>query len=175
MGSEFGGKDDGAPAVEGLSEETENIPLRIVLSLLDEMFGLQKAQWVRRRMVPVLHAVIRSMFGSSINRKIIESIDAYTSPNQVADYVIMFKESFWPNGILAPAYGVRSDDCKMRTRVEAKAKLFGVLPDELKKIVGNSTARRGILRIFEMLQHPRLNKRLIYVIFEAFMIKVVNY
>ena len=40
----------------------------------------------------------------------------------------------------------RSQDEKHRTLVEARSKMLGMIPDELKRLVGNQTAKRGILR-----------------------------
>ena len=39
-----------------------------------------------------------------------------------------FRESFWPNGILAEATPVREDSVKLRTRVTTKAKMFSGIP-----------------------------------------------
>ena len=41
------------------------------------------------------------------------------------------------------------------------------LTDELRHMIGTETTRAGVLRIFAMCQHKRLNKRLIYVILEG--------
>ena len=38
--------------------------------------------------------------------------------------------------------------------------------DDLKNFIGSETTRRGMLRIFEMLQNQTLNKRLFYVLLE---------
>ncbi len=43
-------------------------------------------------------------------------------------------------------FAVTVQDCCTATRVEAKAKLFGMLPEDLKRIVGHSTAKKGILK-----------------------------
>ncbi len=83
-------------------------------------------------------------------------------------------------------------ECKIRTRLEAKIKLFGVLPDELKTILGHDTAKKGALRfghaflflflrlnsmgrVFESFQCRALNKRFCYVMFEALLIKVLSF
>ena len=39
--------------------------------------------------------------------------------------------------------------------------------DEIKHLIGSETTREGVLRIFELLQNPVLNRRLLYVIFEG--------
>ena len=39
--------------------------------------------------------------------------------------------------------------------------------DELKHIIGSDTTRRGLLCVFELFQHPVLNRRLLYVLLEG--------
>lgn len=39
--------------------------------------------------------------------------------------------------------------------------------DELRHMIGTETTRAGVLRVFSMCQHKRLNKRLIFVIIEG--------
>jgi len=101
---------------------------------------------MRKKVTFVLKTVIRATFGNSINRKVDAAIDAATSTEQVAEYIIQFRDAWWPNGVQAPEASERSQDCRTRTRVEAKSKLLGMLPDELKTIIGTKTALTGILR-----------------------------
>ncbi|CAF4998297.1 unnamed protein product [Rotaria magnacalcarata] len=44
--------------------------------------------------------------------------------------------------------------------------------DELRHIIGSETTRRGLLRLFELLQNETLNRRFVYIIFEALLIKL---
>ena len=39
--------------------------------------------------------------------------------------------------------------------------------DELKHIIGSDTTRRGLLCVFELFQHPVLNRRLLHVLLEG--------
>lgn len=159
---------EGEPA----EREDSNVPFRIILSLLDEVFGLQDNQWMRKKVMFVLKTVIRATMGGGINRKVDAAIDAAVSTEQVAEYIIQFRDTWWPNGVAAPEASERSQDCRTRTRVEAKSKLLGTLPDELKTIIGSKSAVAGILSVFEMLQYERLNKRLMYTVLEAALKKV---
>jgi hypothetical protein len=44
--------------------------------------------------------------------------------------------------------------------------------DELRHIVGSETTRRGLLRLFELLQNETLNRRFVYIVIEALLIKL---
>ncbi|XP_071803237.1 sorting nexin-13-like isoform X2 [Asterias amurensis] len=150
------------------ADDDDNIPLRIMLLLMDEVFDLKsKDQWLRRQVATLLRQIIKAAFGSKINSKIVESVEGLTSPEQIAEYVKQFRESFWPGGILAEVAPERSENVKLRTLVAAKVKLFSSIPDELKNFIGTETSRRGMMRLMQMLQNRVLNKRLLYVIFEG--------
>jgi sorting nexin-13 len=50
--------------LEGNSSAADNIPLRITLLLMDEVFDLkERNQWLRRQIVAVLRQIIKAMFG----------------------------------------------------------------------------------------------------------------
>ncbi|XP_059828648.1 sorting nexin-13 isoform X2 [Hypanus sabinus] len=148
----------------------DNIPLRVMLLLMDEVFDLkERNHWLRRNIKNLLQQLIRATYGDTINRKIVDHVDWMTSPEQVAETVKRFRDSFWPNGILAETAPHREKAVRMRTRVAAKTKMLMVMPDELKHIIGAETTRKGILRVFEMFQHSQLNRRLVYVFLEGFL------
>uniref|UniRef100_A0A8C2X8G2 Sorting nexin 13 n=1 Tax=Cyclopterus lumpus TaxID=8103 RepID=A0A8C2X8G2_CYCLU len=148
----------------------DNIPLRVMLLLMDEVFDLkEKNQWLRRNIKNLLQQLIRATYGDTINRKIVDHVDYLTSPEQVADYVKKFRDSYWPNGILAETPPRRDKSIRMRTRIAAKTSLLGIMPDELKHIIGADTTRKGILRVFDMFQYQPMNRRLVYVFLEGFL------
>lgn len=86
----------------GASLETEpgdNIPLRIILLLMDEVFDLQERnQWLRRQIVAVLRQLIKAMFGDIVNRRIVDYFAQMTSPERIGSYIESLKQSLWPDG-----------------------------------------------------------------------------
>uniref|UniRef100_A0A224Z721 Sorting nexin 13 n=1 Tax=Rhipicephalus zambeziensis TaxID=60191 RepID=A0A224Z721_9ACAR len=155
----------------GIDVETQdNIPLRIMLLLMDEVFDLKsKNQWLRRRIVVILRQIIKATFGDTINRKIVDYVEWMASTEKIAEYITAFKDALWPNGFPAETRPERDQNTKMRTRVAAKMIMLCSLTDELKHIIGSDTTRRGMLCVFEMFQHAPLNRRLTYVLLEGFL------
>ncbi|XP_025093376.1 sorting nexin-13-like isoform X1 [Pomacea canaliculata] len=150
------------------TEAADNIPLRIVLLMLDEVFDRRlKNQWLRRRMVSILRQLIKSTFGDMINRKIVDHVDYMTSAEQMAEYVRAFRNSFWPGGVLAEPRPPREEATKLRTQVFCKAKMFGSVPDEMRTVMGTDAIRMGCFLVFNMFQHKTLNKRFLYVFLEG--------
>ena len=85
-------------------DDQDNIPMRIMLLLMDEVFDLKsRNQWLRRRIVAILRQIIKATMGDSINRKIVDQVEFLTSADQVAEYVKKFRYSVdnW-SAVLAP-------------------------------------------------------------------------
>ncbi|XP_028391400.1 sorting nexin-13-like [Dendronephthya gigantea] len=152
------------------NDDDDNIPLRILLLLMDEVFDLKHRNlWLRRRIIIMLKQIIKTTFGDRINRKIVDSVEWMTSFEQLAEYVRLFRDAYWPDGILAEEYPERSESVKLRTRVTAKTMMLGSLPDDLKRFLGSEVSKDGVFRVFNTFQYPELNKRLLYVISEGFL------
>merc|ERR1719189_88397 len=143
-------------------EHDDNIPLRITLRLLDEVFDLADRNiWLRRQMIIVLRQIVKTMFGDTVNKKIVDYFASLTSVDAVSGYLNNIKDNFWPGGFPPAPAPARDEAQRMRTRVAARASLFSSLSDELRRVIGSETSRAGLAMLFEMLQFPTLNKRLV--------------
>ena len=72
----------------------------------------------------ILRQIVKTTFGDTINRRIVESVAELTSSEQIAEYVKTLKNALWPNGILAEQGAERDAKTKNRTRVAAKVLLL---------------------------------------------------
>lgn len=151
-------------SLEENGEENVAPPVRILLKILDSIFDLRKDKWLNRAVHSVIVSIVRGLFGGDINNTVRDAINVAISEEQLAGSIIQLREAIWPGGSRAPEAPPRSNDSKIRTRVEAKAKLFGLLPDSIRSLVGKENAKIGILRLHDMLQYNALNKRLAYVV-----------
>uniref|UniRef100_A0A3P8WXX9 Sorting nexin-13-like n=1 Tax=Cynoglossus semilaevis TaxID=244447 RepID=A0A3P8WXX9_CYNSE len=96
----------------------DNIPLRVMLLLMDEVFDLkEKNQWLHRNIKNLLQQLIRATYGDTINN------------HKMSDY--SNRDSYWPNGILAETPPRRDKSVHMRTRVAAKTSLLGIMPSKI--------------------------------------------
>ncbi|XP_047739096.1 sorting nexin-13 [Hyalella azteca] len=149
-------------------EADDNIPLRILLLLMDEVFELRsKDQWFRRRIVLFLRQILKAMFGDIVNRRIIDFVGYITSPEQVADYIKAFKDSVWPHGELAPPSAPRDRDTQLLTQVSARLCLLSSISDELRALLGSQTSGRGVLSVYECVQWRVFNTRLLHVLLQG--------
>jgi sorting nexin-13 len=151
-----------------IDEADDNIPLRIILLLMDEVFDLKsRNQWLRRRIVAIIRQVLKAMLGDTINRRIVDYVAYLTSPVRVSGYLKNLQKSLWPDGGRISSRPSRDSETKMRTRFAAKLSLLASLSDELKHLIGSETTRRGLLCVFDLCQDPVLNRRFILVLFEG--------
>lgn len=154
-------------------ESEENIPLRIMLLLLDEVFDLKsKNQWLRRRIVAVIQQIIQAMSGDLISKKIVDYVEDLTSASATAGYLREIRQKIWPNGQPAKESVERPESVKRVTAVIAKSYLISCLSDDLKHMIGSETTRRGLLRSFDMFQNRTLNRRLVIVLLEGMLLQV---
>ena len=56
-----------------------------------------------------------------------------------------------------------SDGCEICCRCAAREQFLNNIPEVLSILVGQQSARRGAMKVFETLQDPKLNKQLFYV------------
>jgi sorting nexin-13 len=120
-----------------IEETDDNIPLRIMLLLMDEVFDLKsRNQWLRRRIVTLLRQIVRTMFGDIVNRRILDYVSFITSPKNVAHYLYVFKQSFWPNGMKYEKKPDRDEETRNRTRVAAKIALLSCLSGKMSPKLG---------------------------------------
>ncbi|GAC95253.1 possible intermediate filament protein [Pseudozyma hubeiensis SY62] len=136
-----------------------------ICDLFTELFELhEKNNWLRRQAIVIL---LQQLFGSTVERKIRETFSAALSPPSISGYVLAFKASLWPNGVLKEPTPPRTRAEKDALRENANSKLASLIPELAANFVGRENARKGTRRVFAALQNKRLNKHLIYSLLDV--------
>ncbi|KAM9849469.1 sorting nexin-25 [Aulostomus maculatus] len=131
--------------------------------LIGEIFELRGMfKWVRKTLI----ALVQVTFGRTINKQIRDTVNWIFSEQMLVCYINIFRDTFWPNGTLAPHVKVRTDSERSETKERAQQKLLDNIPDALANLVGQQNARYGIIKIFNALQEASANKHLLYVMME---------
>ncbi|XKL67593.1 hypothetical protein PGB90_003084 [Kerria lacca] len=108
-----------------LDYESDNVPLRIMLLLMTEVFDLKtRNQWLRKRIITLVRQIMHTMFGDIVNRRILDYVAVITSPSRVALCLANIKNSLWPNSVRAEPMPLRDHEIRMQTRVAAKCALL---------------------------------------------------
>ncbi|XP_053735002.1 sorting nexin-25 [Synchiropus splendidus] len=151
--SDYGDEADGRK--DALAE-----PCFMLIGEIFELRGMFK--WVRKTLI----ALVQVTFGRTINKQIRDTVNWIFSEQMLVGYISVFRDTFWPNGTLAPHLKVRTDSERTETKERAQQKLLDNIPDALANLVGQQNARYGIVKIFNALQEARANKHLLYVMME---------
>ena len=138
-------------------------------ALLREVFDLEEnVGWLRKSLI----AFVQVSYGKTINRQIRETVSWLTGEAMIAFYLHTLKESWWPKDPV-PETGPRTTLDKDKTYTLAKHKLLQNIPDFLVNLMGESSAKQGILKLFELAQNLKLNKQLLYGFVELFMFSFI--
>ncbi|KAH8363775.1 hypothetical protein KR200_003648 [Drosophila serrata] len=140
-------------------------PMYALMGEIFDMGGVFK--WLRKSLI----SFVQITYGRTINRQIRESVAYLFEESMLHNYFSAILKSFWPGGVLASAYPVRSEDMREMTSTAAKALLTDHIPEVLCNLVGAQAAKRGVLKVFEALQNPAYNKQLFYELLEILMIE----
>lgn len=141
-------------------------PLYALMGEIFDMGGVFK--WLRKSII----SFVQITYGRTINRQIRESVAYLFEESMLHYYFSALLKSYWPGGVLASAYPVRSDDMKEMTTNAAKALLVDNIPEVFCNLVGAQTAKHGILKIFNALQNSTHNKQLFYELLEILMVEL---
>ncbi|KAK3599208.1 hypothetical protein CHS0354_012814 [Potamilus streckersoni] len=151
---------------EDRSKDSIAEPLYCLISEVFELQGMFK--WLRKSFI----AFVEITFGRSINRQLRETVYWLFTESMMIYYIGNFKDSMWPDGKLAEALPVRTNEQKLRTRMKAKDKFLKNMPEAVKSLVGDDNAKRGAIKMFEVFQDVRLNKHLFYVLLELLLFEL---
>ncbi|XP_065098291.1 sorting nexin-25 [Paramisgurnus dabryanus] len=151
--SDYGDETDGKK--DALAE-----PCFMLIGEIFELRGMFK--WVRKTLI----ALVQVTFGRTINKQIRDTVNWIFSEQMLVYYINIFRDTFWPDGKLAPHNKTRSESERRETKERAQQKLLDNIPDALQNLVGQQNARYGIIKIFNALQEARANKHLLYILLE---------
>ncbi|KAA0709789.1 Sorting nexin-25 [Triplophysa tibetana] len=151
--SDYGDETDGKK--DALAE-----PCFMLIGEIFELRGMFK--WVRKTLI----ALVQVTFGRTINKQIRDTVNWIFNEQMLVYYINIFRDTFWPDGKLAPHNKSRSESERRETKERAQQKLLDNIPDVLQNLVGQQNARYGIIKIFNALQEARANKHLLYVLLE---------
>ncbi|KAM9377596.1 sorting nexin-25 isoform 2-T2 [Pholidichthys leucotaenia] len=149
--SDLSDYDEGDGRKDALAE-----PCFMLIGEIFELRGMFK--WVRKTLI----ALVQVTFGRTINKQIRDTVNWIFCEQMMVCYISVFRDTFWPNGKLAPHVKVRTDSERSETKERAQQKLLDNIPDALANLVGQQNARYGIIKIFNALQEANANKHLLY-------------
>lgn len=131
-----------------------------ICDLFLETFELNRSQnWLRGRAVAV---VLHQLLGGTVERKVRESFQQFTSDATLLRYIQLAKDTLWPGGVLQRERVARTVSEKAQSRREASVMLATLVPDLAGNVVGRENAKAASRRIFATANNERLNTHLAF-------------
>lgn len=150
--------------------ESKVVFVKPICDLLISVFRLNSSKsWLRGR---ALLVILQQIFGTTIERKIRETLDSHINQDQGLKALLMSaKDAIFPNGSFR-SLEQRSSYQKSATRHEAKAILEVFMNDTCSKVFGSSNTHFAYTKIFSILQNSYVNEHLILSLLDALIIAV---
>lgn len=151
---------------ELIGDETAIKPfVQPICDLFIQLFGLHRGNnWLRGRAVVV---VLQQLLGGTIEKKIREYIDDFTTIQSVSDVLQNLLNNLWPNGRFKPSAAPRSISDRAQCKHDARLMLQKLIVGFSSRVVGSSGAKYAATHAFAMYQNEVLNAHLVYSILDA--------
>jgi len=167
---------DGSDDDSFLLDDYDNKPIDVkdsiapLYALISEIFDMRGVfRWLRKTLV----TFVQITFGRTISRQLSDTVHWMVSEAMVVYYLHLLKNSIWKNGKLKPEVPQKTPEQKQAIRQDAKEQCLSAIPEVLINLVGQRSARRGTIKLFETLQDQTLNKQLVYNLLEAFIRELI--
>ncbi|TPX44384.1 hypothetical protein SeMB42_g04346 [Synchytrium endobioticum] len=139
-----------------------------VTALIRDVFreACDGIQWTRWSLVSFVRPLIRSVLSPVINRAILWRVYSIIEEESIVGYMKTFRNSFWPDGVLATEPLPRSRIEMTMTKTEIETRVRTALPPWTKTLTGHNVAEERVLLILAALQSKEINKHLLFVMLD---------
>ncbi len=121
--------------------------MAILLTLLDEVFDVKESdQWVQRQLNNLLRQLLATMLSDKMGQRMMETLDSLATAERIAEMLSELRQSLWPDGYQGDQREPPTPEVKHLMCILARSKLIGSVPDDLRRLLGTATTKKGIFR-----------------------------
>lgn len=121
--------------------------MAILLTLLDEVFDVKESdQWVQRQLTHLLRQLLASMLSDKMGQRMMETLDSFASADRIAGLIADLRHSLWPDGYQGDQREPPTPEVMHLMAILARSNLIGSVPDDLRRLLGAGTTKKGIFR-----------------------------
>jgi hypothetical protein len=144
-----------------------------IFDLCKELLSLDKANFLRGRMISVIRGVVNFMTGGSTLHKTLYNLHLkHVTGNNIGGGVKWLRELLWPEG----EWGEAAPELTSLEKEELAKKVFESLPkyvpEALSSVVGVDLAGEGINLVFDLLQNETILKSISYQLIDAIILEL---
>lgn len=79
--------------------------------------------------------------------------------------LVNIRDTYWPNGVFNTVWPERSEESKNQIKKDLKKKMLS-LARQFGGVIGRQNTTTGAARLFDAFQFRKLNKHIIYTLFD---------
>ncbi|GMH57490.1 hypothetical protein TrST_g3950 [Triparma strigata] len=165
-----------AAMAASIKERLKEVSLREVqegiFDLVKELLSLDKATFLRGRMISVIRGLVNFMTsGSSFHKTLLKLHNQYLTGETISTGVKWVRELLWPKGEFkeaAPPYTLQE---KVELEAAVANGLPALIPDTLTSVVGDELAEEGAKTLHEMIQNPLVLRSMAYQLLDLLLLE----
>ncbi|KAG9482138.1 hypothetical protein GDO78_011042 [Eleutherodactylus coqui] len=155
------------PRASGLEGNLSVVALEVLWLLMREHWS-----WL---CTDTMQKVTHLLCGSLIQRWLEVQVMNFTCSQRWVLYLRLLQQAIWPGGALrTQPRPVRTQEQKDAARRQALQSLMGILPDLLQEILGVEKCQFVWQAVLDSLQHPQINRHLLYCIWDILLESVTS-
>jgi len=144
-----------------------------VFNLAKELLSLDKATFLRGRMISVIRGIVNFLTGGSTLHKTLYNLhSAYVTGSNVSGGVKWLRELLWPLGEFAEAAPELTELEKDALADKVFKTLLRLVPESLTSVVGEDLAGEGVHLLFDLLQNETILKSISYQLVDAIVLEL---
>ncbi|KAG8568069.1 hypothetical protein GDO81_013880 [Engystomops pustulosus] len=164
----------GGPQFFTINPQAAGLEGNLSVVALEVLWLLMRDQW-SWLCTDTMQKVTRLLCGSLIQRWLEVQVVNFTCLQRWVLYLRLLQQAIWPGGSLrTQPRPVRTQEQKEAARRQALQSLMGILPDMVQEILGVEKCQLVWQAVLDSLQHPQINRHLLYCIWDIILESVTS-
>jgi len=140
--------------------------------LIDEVFDLNERGFIRRQATWLLMQIVEVSMDSKVSNAINEQVNYLTSEDMIVTVLDLIWKSVWPGGELFKPAELYTPEEAAKVTEEARQVFHTLCPGSVKTLLGKSSSKKGMDRVFLFLNIEPLVLHLTYTTLDALILQL---
>jgi hypothetical protein len=139
----------------------------VVFEFIRHQFNLDNATFFRSRLVSAIRTMsFVAVSSNDFNNMLFQAHLKYINGESIGGMIKWVRDILWPEGVWFTSAPPLTTEEKQNLETESKAKLMAVVPEQLKRLLGQEITQEGLDLLHEMLQNRLVLKSLGYIVID---------
>ena len=144
-----------------------------IFDLAKELLSLEKAAFLRGRLISVIRGLVTFMTsGSSFHKTLVRLHKRFMTGENFAEVFKRLREILWPGGEFLEQAEPPTLEEKVTLALELENQLREVVPDVLVNVVGQELAEQGLQTLYDIIQNDLVLKSISYQLVDFMLLEL---